>query len=331
MRKVSILFVLQVAFGSITLGQFPPPAGQPGTTAMYMDSTAFIDWASQCTVERGYVNFVDTTVMYQGSNKASYGMAADATGPPDNFVVSLGDRGVATLQLNGQVYNGPGPDFAVFENAFDNSFLELGFVEVSSDGQHFVRFPAVSLTPESPQVPTFGTIDATKIHNFAGKYRVFFGTPFDLSDLTDSTGINLNTVTSIRIIDVGGCILPGYQSFDSQGHIINDPWPTPFNTCGLDLDAVGIIHLSAITINDQDNTNPVIVYPNPVRHTLHLQNLMSSPIKFALFDSYGTLLIRNQVSQKSLDVDMSEYPAGIYFINFTLEDGMSSAIKVIKL
>jgi hypothetical protein len=33
-----------------------------------------------------------------------------------------------------------------------------------------------------------------------------------------------------------------YASCDSQGHQINDPWPTPFPTGGFDLDAVGVIH-----------------------------------------------------------------------------------------
>jgi len=258
-------------------------------------------------------------------------MDADATGPPDNFVVSLGDRGVAWVQFNGHIYDGPGNDFAVFENAFDDLFLELAYVEVSSDGQHFVRFPAVSLTPESPQISTFGTIDATKIHNFAGKYRVLYGTPFDLSDLADSAGINLNAVTSVRISDVGGCILSGYQSFDFQGHVINDPWPTPFHTCGLDLDAVGIIHLAAIAINDQTNSILIRVYPNPVHHILNIRNLDPSTVKFTLFNSYGIPVIENQVLQRSSEVDMSEFPPGIYLMNFASEDGKAAIVKVIKL
>jgi hypothetical protein len=33
-----------------------------------------------------------------------------------------------------------------------------------------------------------------------------------------------------------------YASYDSQGHQINDPWPTNFPTGGFDLDAVGVIN-----------------------------------------------------------------------------------------
>ena len=33
-----------------------------------------------------------------------------------------------------------------------------------------------------------------------------------------------------------------YSRCDSQGHQINDPWPTNFPTGGFDLDAVGVIN-----------------------------------------------------------------------------------------
>ena len=44
--------------------------------------------------------------------------------------------------------NGNSWDFCVFENAFNDSFLELGFVEVSSNGNDFYRFPSTSFTQD---------------------------------------------------------------------------------------------------------------------------------------------------------------------------------------
>jgi hypothetical protein len=331
-KRLLFLSLLLVSLLPPGWTQFPPPAGQPGTTAIYKDSSVFKTWASQCSVNRGFINFVDTTVTFQGSNKASYGMDADGTSLPDNFVVSLGDRGVATLQFPGYIYNGPGPDFAVFENGFGDDFLELGYVEVSSDGQHFIRFPGVSLTPESPQIPTFGTLDATKIHNFAGKYRVFYGTPFDLSDISDSSGISLNAITHVRITDVGGSILPGYQSFDSQGHVVNDPWPTPFNTCGFDLDAVGVIHFAALALDDPGNSFFLRVYPNPVQTILHIQSPVVSSIEIILYNSIGLKVFSNRsVAQAPVDFDMTSLPAGIYYLKCISNSGLVPAVKVIKL
>jgi len=330
MTQKILTVVVIILVSQSMMAQFPPPAGQPGTTAMYKDSTAFRAWASGCTVEIGYINFVDTTVTYGGSNRADFGIPEYATGVPNNLVITLGDRGVATLTLPAPMYDSAGPDFAVFENSFSDDFLELAFVEVSSDGQHYVRLPAISLTAESPQIPTFGTLDATKIHNFAGKYKIFYGTPFDLSDIKYSSIVNLNAVTHIRILDVGGCIDPGYQSFDSEGHIVNDPWPTPFNTCGFDLDAIGIIHIAPQAIPDQNNAVPIRVYPIPVQHKLHIQNGSFSSVRLTLRNVFGQPFLVDHPIRKMAEIDMSNYPAGIYFAIFALQDGTSIVRKIIK-
>ena len=328
-RKLLVVSII-ILFCPMLMAQFPPPSGHPGTTAMYKDSTAFRAWASGCTVEIGYINFVDTTITYQGSNRANFGFPQDAIGVPDNFVITLGDRGFATLTLPAPMYDSAGPDFAVFENSFGDGFLELAYVEVSSDGQHYVRFPSVSLTIESPQIPTFGILDATKIHNFAGKYKIFYGTPFDLADLQDSTGIDLNAITHIRILDVGGCIDPGYQSFDSEGHVINDPWPTPFNTGGFDLDAVGIIHIDPQSVPNPQTSFPIQIYPNPVRDKLHIHNGSFSPVKLTISDIFGQQHMTDYPIQEKAEIDMSNYPAGIYFAIFTPQDGTRFVRKIIK-
>ena len=44
------------------------------------------------------------------------------------------------------------------------------------------------------------------------------------------------------VVDVVGSIDPAYATYDSQGHAINDPWPTAFASSGFDFDAVGVLH-----------------------------------------------------------------------------------------
>jgi len=169
-RKVCSSLVLSIIFLSIcniVSAQFAPPVGHPGTTAIYKDSSIIIGWAKSCQVERGFIDISDTNKTFGGSNKASYGNIYMTADTADSFVLALGDGGSATLGFASPIANGPGFDFAVFENSFDDLFLELAFIEVSSDGSHFVRFPAISLTPELPQTFTFGPTDATKINNFA--------------------------------------------------------------------------------------------------------------------------------------------------------------------
>ena len=87
-----------------------------------------------------------------------------------------------------------------------------------------------------------GCIKTTQIHNLASKYPAMYGTPFELDELPDDPLLNKNNITHVRVVDVIGNIDPEYCTYDSEGHRVNDPWPTPFASCGMDLDAVGVIH-----------------------------------------------------------------------------------------
>ena len=178
---------------------------------------------------------------------ASFGDPNNALGPADGntlHVVSLGDGGQITLTFDHPITNGPGFDFAVFENGFSDTFLELAFVEVSSDGTDFVRFPSISLTQTTTQVGGSGALDTTNIYDLAGKYRVGFGTPFDLSEVAGVNPlVDVNEIRYVRVIDVVGSINPQFGTRDSQGNLINDPYPTPTSTGGFDLNGVGVMNM----------------------------------------------------------------------------------------
>jgi hypothetical protein len=312
----------------LTWAQFPPPAGQQSSTAIYKDSTIIVNWAKTCSIQVGYIDIADTSLYYAGSNKANYGVEDDAIGKSDDHIVSLGDGGIATLSFDPPIINGNGFDFAVFENGLGDNFLELGFVEVSSDGIRFVRFRATSLTPESPQIGTFGFLDATKINNLAGKYRVFFGTPFDLDEIKDSSGLDIMHITQVRIIDVVGCITTPYATFDSQGHKINDPRPTPFNTGGFDLDAVGVIHESSQSVNENQK-HLIQIYPNPCQELIHLTIPTGNPVIFRLINLMGQIVASERLVVSTV-MDMTEFDQGVFIGQFTFPDGRMETHKIIK-
>lgn len=246
-------------------GSYAPAAGQIGTMAMHKDSSSFIAWATNCSVNRGYQQINDSTL-----GKASQGDSTDVYGKANGTVVSLGDGGEAILNLYQAIFNGPGPDFAIFENGFNSSFLELAFVEVSSDGILFFRFPANSETQDSIQIGTFGAVDATNINNLAGKYQVNYGTPFDLDELPNDSLLNKFAVTHIKVIDVVGTISNLYSTIDTAGNKINDPWPTPFPSSGFDLDALGLIHVNGINSIEEKKIN-IAIYPNPFTDKITLE------------------------------------------------------------
>jgi hypothetical protein len=222
-------------------GTFAPPAGQPDSTAMDRNDPRFIEWAVGITVVRGPME-IDKPELGPASYGAPENVLGKAAGTTSN-VVSLGDGGSATLTFAHPIANGPSFDFAVFENGLDDQFLELAFVEVSSNGIDFFRFPSISLTQSDTQVEGFGLLDATNLQNLAGKYRVGQGTPFDLAELAGASPLlDVDAVTHVRFVDVAGCIQDSYASLDSQGHKVNDPWPTPFPSGGFDLGGVGVIN-----------------------------------------------------------------------------------------
>ncbi len=236
-----------MALVPVTLwAQFAPAQGQPGTTAMHADSSAFVAWATGCVAEPGPMNITNPS----GGNAGTGWPASNVIGYPEGTmgVTCLGDGGRATVTFASPICNREGPDFAVFENGFENAqtpgywFLELGFVEVSSDGEHFFRFPAYSNTQTTTQIGGMGCIDPSQIHNLASKYGAMYGTPFDLDEVPDDPLLDKDNITHVRIVDVVGCIDLEYATYDCQGNPVNDPWPTAFASGGMDLDAVGVIH-----------------------------------------------------------------------------------------
>jgi len=205
-----------------------------------------------------------------------------ATG--NNFdIVSLGDLdrqqidaglppGQITLSFSEPIRDVNGYDFAVFENGLISQldtaagsiagqmFAEFGYVEVSSNGRDFVRFPAVSLT-RAPVGP-YGTIEISNVYNLAGKHPnangICIGTPFDLREIADrpdviSGVVDINNIKYVRIVDIPGSgdfydqatahIDSGtWPSWDyyANNHPIYDAWVT-WGSGGLDVEAVGVL------------------------------------------------------------------------------------------
>lgn len=232
---------------------FAPAAGQTGSTAIHMQDEAFVGWAD------GY-----TDVQYGDAVDELWKTPAKALGQAEGTsydIVCLGRGGQITLTFSEGIADGDGYDFSVFENSVSDTFLELGWVEVSSDGIHFVRFPNYSYT--AGPVGSFGDVDPVYVYGFAGKYRQGYGMPFDLAELqwvSDEIAGGTNSFSSaytnafsanfpyldvsnihyVRIVDIIG----DGTAMDAEGYVIYDPYPTA-GSAGFDLDAVGVIHQPA--------------------------------------------------------------------------------------
>ena len=329
MKKLFLLPLIGLSSFSFCQS-YAPAAGEVGSTAIEHNDPSFVAWATHIEVTRGYVNIEDTTIEYQGNNKTTFGEPENAIGPAGNITtnaVSLGDSGIAIITFNKPITNGLGFDFAVFENGLNDNFLELAHVEVSSDGIHYVRFPSHSLTQTLTPVGGFGSLDPTNINNLAGKYRVGFGTPFDLEELKDSSNLDVEKITHIKLIDVVGS-LGAHGTTDSYGNIINDLFPTPFHSGGFDLTGVGVINeyndlgLQVEEINFE-------VYPNPSKGIIHIHLNNMNAKELIVMNGMGQTIkeYSNEELQQPIQIDLSP---GFYFIQVKTESKIINQKVIIQ-
>jgi hypothetical protein len=292
--------------------QYAPQAGVAGSTAVPATGAQIVDWANGCRVTRGWMDIANTSL-----GKTTSGDSSMAVGASDGTIVSLGDSGVAVLTFAKPIINGPGADFAVFENGFPNpnnpeeAFLELAFVEVSSDGINYTRFPATSLTQDTDQIAMAGTYaNARLLNNLAGKYISHYGTPFDLQELAGTAGLDLNHITHVRLVDVVGDI-GAHGSMDASGHKINDPYPTAIPTGGFDLDAVGVINQSATGVEMVAGREKLNIYPNPAADRLFVET--EHAVSVSLTDVTGKVLGSYTVSGKT-EIAVNALAKGLYYL-----------------
>jgi hypothetical protein len=224
------------------------------------------------------------------------GAPAGSTG-----VHSLGIGGDLTLGFALPITNGPGADFLVGENPFRSSssfwmtFAEMMFVEVSSDGVNFARFPNYyfgapvqpgpfsfvpvgifsGLAGQTPVLATNPTVDPQDVVDAGGD-------AFDLADLAahplvQQNLLNLAAVSHMRLVDVQSGV-----SLDSSGAPIFDP-----GSGSADVDAVTVIHQQGQVANG----NPRIDLTVAVDGTMMLrvedpdgwQDLNPASLRAALF------------------------------------------------
>jgi hypothetical protein len=177
--------------------------------------------------------FASDIVSYRFGDGQDFGQTAfpgNVFGPPKGEgssnqgsldVVSLGNGGTVTVAFSGNaIVDGIGPDFLVFENAFNiandpsRPYAELGIVEVSQDGTNWVSFPCTATSyPYGTCAgwhPVFANPDKNQID--PTDPTVAGGDPFDLAD------VGLPWARQVRITDRTGDALT------------------------FDLDAVAIVH-----------------------------------------------------------------------------------------
>ena len=196
-------------------------------------------------------------------------------------------------------------------------------MEVSIDGQRFVRFPATCLTQTETQLANAGQTDPTNLNNLAGKFRIGYGTPFDLEELRDSTGINIDSIVYVRVVDVVGSINPQYGTYDAYGHIINDPWPTPFEASGYDLTGVAVLHENTNTSGIDEVMTVEGIWPNPTADRVNVS--IRHAAEGLLYDLTGRQVAAYSLREGLNTLDLTNLKNGVYMLR--TEGSVSKIVK----
>jgi len=84
--------------------------------------------------------------------------------------------------------------------------------------------------------------------------------------------------------------------------------------------------LSALSIEDNEDRNELVLHPNPSNGIIHLSS-HNSIKTFQVFSSLGTMLKSGEI--ESNRIDLTAFLSGIYFIRVINEEGTISTFKVI--
>ncbi|MBK7876135.1 MAG: hypothetical protein IPJ77_10335 [Planctomycetes bacterium] len=217
--------------------------------------------------------YATQVVNYSPGSGGGTFVAANALGAPTGGGLSNGSLDVASVGVGGSltlgfdvtIANGPGVDFTVCENAFvfaGESFSEVAYVEVSTNGVAFARLPsrytgpATGLPSFTAPFGTYGVLTGTMpvLANpatntldpldpaWAG------GDAFDLADLANdplvtSGVVDLAAIHFVRIVDV-----PHGTGTDAAGNVI---WDNSGATGTADVDAVCVIQHAGTVVAGQ--------------------------------------------------------------------------------
>ena len=76
----------------------------------------------------------------------------------------------------------------------------------------------------------------------------------------------------------------------------------------------------AVARLDENETNTIIIYPNPVTNTLYVWGMFEANSKLEIHDITGRIVYTNAAASQ-VEVDVSSWMSGMYFVTVKTEQG----------
>ena len=175
-----------------------------------------------------------------------------------------------------------------------------------------------------------GTTDASITVNTAGTYQVI---GYNTAGCNSMESVTVNqwqpASSEFTITTNENCYEWNGQSYCQTG----DYTQTLQTIHGCD--SIVTLHLTIETgINDHNLNTSMNVYPNPTSDKVNVQlteyESQSNNMEIQLFDIYGKLLQTVPASNENLQINLSSYAQGVYFIKAVVEGNVLAVRKVVK-
>ncbi|CAN5373004.1 hypothetical protein BH11BAC1_BH11BAC1_09380 [soil metagenome] len=147
------------------------------------------------------------------------------------------------------------------------------------------------------------------------------GTPFDslnwtlaAGDYTAAGGENYLIIANFKFDSATSVVVVNNSSFLTFSYVY--------------IDDVSLTHC-VTGINELNNNNFAVVYPNPVSTVLTIETNTNELNEFILYDIASRELLRHSFT-KSISVDMEQLAKGIYIYEVTNKKGLCKQEKIVK-
>jgi len=194
--------------------------------------------------------------------------------------------------------------------------------------------------PALPDTALQGLVyDSVKIqiHNYSGNPYTGSVEVFMMADSLFNVDTLRNDTTAVFIPSGGDVILnarPGIVfnpgNFAAGDNIVV-VWPyLRLSTFPVDSFYVHVYYTMLTGLDDPEIQEGIVLYPVPARQVLRFTYTQRESIEqVRIFDSLGQMLLDTPVPMETLDV--TSYPAGIYYVSLLRKDGSRVVKKILKL
>lgn len=103
-----------------------------------------------------------------------------------------------------------------------------------------------------------------------------------------------------------------------------------YTESSMEIDYVRVYQETPLSVNDITKTNTVVVYPNPAKNYIHIA-LSKAHIggTLSMYTMLGALIDEHQIIDSEVQIDLTRYQEGVYFLKIESEAGVVSK-KIIK-